>query len=74
MPNEKTDTPGFNSKDEKVQQENSPKQDTTIGEDIPYASNIPPTLISDDSKNTIAEQDHQGSDNNPDRSRVRNNQ
>ena len=73
MSNEKTDIKTFDSKHTE-QEEDSPKQDAMIGEDIPYGSNIPPTLISDDSKNTVAKQDHEGSDNNPDSSRVRNNQ
>lgn len=73
MPNEKTDGTNDYYNDAKHPGD-SPKKHSIIGEDIPYASNIPPTLISDDSKNTIAEQDHEGSDNNPNSSRVRNNQ
>lgn len=69
MKNEKTDNNDFGSK-HTVQEGDSPKKNTIIGEDIPYADNIPPTLISDDSKNTIAEQHHDGMDNRPNGGRV----
>jgi len=72
MPNGKTDTQNYNEAAAGKQQD-IPNDGTQIGRDIPYASNIPPTLISDDSKNTIAEQDHEGSDNSPNGSRGRDN-
>ena len=73
MKDEKTNRRDYDSKNAEHEGD-SPKKNKTMGEDIPYADNIPPTLISGDSKNTIAEQGHEGSDNNPDSSRVRNNQ
>ena len=73
MPKEKANASDPNSK--RIEEiENSAETDMKIGQDIPYADNIPPTLISNDSKNTIAEQGHEGSDNSPDTGRVRNNQ
>lgn len=51
-----------------------PKVKLTADDAIPYADNIPPALISDDSKSGIEEREHHGSDNSPNSSWARNNQ
>ena len=70
MDKETKDTQDFNPATAGKQQD-IPSDGTQIGRDIPYASNIPPTLISDDSKNDIAEQNHEGLDNSPNNGRAR---
>lgn len=51
---------------------NKDDPDSRRGMGIANDETTPRTLISDDSKNTIGELNHEGNDNKPDRSRTRN--
>lgn len=70
MPNEKSESTGFDNENSNLQRgEEGVRTGMGIANDI----EVPPVQISDDSKNMIAKQDHEGSDNYTNSSRVRDN-
>ena len=70
MPKDERDIQGIENRKTNLDI-NKDEDDSKRGMGIANDETTPNTLISDDSKNTIAEQDHFGSDNNPDSGRAR---
>jgi hypothetical protein len=70
MANDERDTQGIGNRKTNLEI-NKDEDDSRRGMGIANDETTPNTLISDDSKNTIADQDHHGSDNNPNSGRAR---
>ena len=70
MPKDERDIQGIGNRKTNLDI-NMDEDDSRRGMGIANDETTPNTLISDDSRNTIAEQDHFGSDNNPDSGRAR---